>query len=53
MTALGFATAVSVLGRFPAAQPLPWSRLAPLLVVSGAYFTIAVTSWAGTLAAPR
>ena len=45
VTALGFATEVSVLRRFPAVHPLPWSRVAPLLVVSGAYLTIAATSW--------
>ena len=47
VTALGFATAVSVLRRFPAVHPVPWSRVGPLLVVCGAYVTIAATSWTG------
>jgi two-component system sensor histidine kinase DesK len=47
VTACGFAISVWALRRFPAAHPLPWSRLALLLVVGGVYFTIATTAWAG------
>lgn len=47
VTALGFATMLSVLGRFPAVHPLPWRRIAPLLVVGGVYYVIAVTSLPG------
>ena len=45
VTALGFATVVSVFRRFPEVHSLPWRRVAPLLVACGVYFTVAATSW--------
>jgi two-component system sensor histidine kinase DesK len=45
VTAFGFAAMVSVLRRFPTVQPPSWRGLAPLLLVSGGYYTIAATSW--------
>ena len=45
VTALGVATLVSVLRRFPAVHPLPRRRLAALLVACGVYYTVAATSW--------
>ena len=45
VTAFAFALMLSVLGRLPAVHPLPWSRIAPLLVLGGVYYVIAVTSW--------
>ena len=48
VTALGFAAAVSVLHRLPEGlPPLRVGRLAPLVVVSGVYLTVAATSWTG------
>ena len=47
VTAAGFVVIVSVLRRFPAVEPVPWRRLAPLLVACGVSFTVAATSWSG------
>jgi two-component system sensor histidine kinase DesK len=44
VTALGFATAVSVLRSFPPARPPPRRRLAALGLASSAYLAIAATS---------
>ncbi|MDW5597080.1 histidine kinase [Conexibacter stalactiti] len=47
VTALGFAAAMAVLRRFPAVQPLPWRRIAALLIGCGIYYAIAATAWTG------
>lgn len=47
VTALAFAAAMAVLRQFPAVQPLPWRRVAALLIGCGAYYAIAVAAWTG------
>lgn len=45
VTALGVAAMVPLLRSFPAVPPLPWARLAPLLVAAAAFAAVAVAAW--------
>jgi len=48
VSALGVATLAATLDRYPTALPLPWPRLAPLLVVGAAYVAVAAAAWSDT-----
>ncbi|HST40664.1 MAG TPA: histidine kinase [Conexibacter sp.] len=47
VTALAFIASMAILRQFPAVHPLPWRRIAALLIGCAAYYAIAVTAWSG------
>ncbi len=47
VTVAGVVALQALLRSIPAGEPVAWRRVAPLPVVAGAFFLVAVTAWAG------